>query len=104
MAKLTPDEFEKNWPRQRDEIIQILGILNTRMRDEYLATIIGLAPREKECMSWLALGVRPAQIAKKLGIGSKSVEKYIGSARLKLQAKTRDQAVANAVIFKVIRP
>ena len=104
MAKLSLREFEEKWPLQQDEIIQILGILNARMRDQYLATIIGLAPREKEVLIWLALGERPAQIADRLGIGTSSVDKYISNARTKLKANTRDQAVANAVIFKAIKP
>ena len=104
MAKLAPSEFEENWSRQKDEIFQILRILNSRMRDQYIATIIGLSAREKECLSLLALGQRPAQIANQLGIGVKAIDRYISNARDKLKASTRDQAVANAVIFKVIQP
>lgn len=102
MEGFSPKEFEKMWPEKSAELIQILGLLDTGMRQEHLATHIGLAPREKETMEWLAAGLRPDQIAERMGIGYRTVDKHIVSSKKKLKARTRDQAIARALIFKVI--
>lgn len=67
-----------------------------------LPRVIGLAPREKETLELLVAGLRPDKIADQMGIGYRTVDKYINSAKRKLHARTRDQAVANALIYKAI--
>lgn len=57
-----------------------------------------LSPRERECLSWLSLGLRVAAIADKLKISESAVNLYITNARIKLDAKTREQAVARAIL------
>lgn len=104
MPEIGISEFDKLWADKGREILAICGILDTGMRQQHLSGVIRLSPREKECLLWLAAGLRPDQIADRLGIGSKSVEKYILSAKVKLKAATRDHAVAKAIIFNVIAP
>ena len=97
-------EFERYWRSRGDEILFICGLLDIGMRRQHISEMVGLSPREKECLTYLAIGLRPDQIAERLGIGFKSVEKYLAYAKLKLKANTRDHAVAKALMFNVIQP
>ena len=95
-------EFDKMWRAKGAEIIAICGLLDGAMREVQLSAVVGLSPREKECLKWLVAGLRPDEIASRLHIGVKSIEKYIASAKVKMKCATRDQAVAKAIIFKLI--
>lgn len=68
------------------------------------ATGINLTDREKECLMWLARGLRNDRIAEKLGIKPVTVELHIANARKKLDAETREQALALAVQIGAITP
>jgi len=57
-----------------------------------------LSERERECLVWLAAGLRVSMIADKLGIGESAINLYITNAKRKLGAKTREQAVAKAIL------
>jgi DNA-binding CsgD family transcriptional regulator len=57
-----------------------------------------LTPREKECLTWLAKGLRAGQIADKLTLAKVTVDLHLASARRKLGAITREQALVLAVI------
>ena len=56
-----------------------------------------LAPREKECVQWLANGRRTHQIAQRMGIKDVTVNLYIQNAKKKLRARTREQLIALSV-------
>lgn len=56
-----------------------------------------LSKREKECLIFLANGMRYQQIAFELGTSVRTVEKQISSARIKLNAATIPEAIAIAV-------
>lgn len=101
---LTIPEFDSLWKAKSDDIMGILNFLDFGMRQTHLPNIIGLSKREKEVLTWLACGLRPDQIADRLGIGYRTVDKYINSAKAKLRATTRDHAVAKALIFSIIHP
>lgn len=98
----TPESFYDMWASDKEELFEVLRILDENMRKKYLAQVINLAPREKETLEWLAAGLRPRQVAEKMGIGFRTVDKYINSARKKLKAKSRDQALIKALIFNAI--
>lgn len=57
-----------------------------------------LSARERECLLWLSAGLRVQMIAEKLSISESAVNLYITNAKQKLGAKTREQAVARAII------
>lgn len=103
-GELTVPEFNSLWAARSDDIMRILNFLDFGMRQTHLPNMIGLSKREKEVLTWLAGGLRPDQIADRLGIGYRTVDKYINSAKSKLRATTRDNAVAKALIFNVIQP
>jgi DNA-binding CsgD family transcriptional regulator len=61
-----------------------------------------LSPRERECLTWLAIGLRHDRIAEKLGISRPTVELHLVNARRKLNARTREQALARAVALGLL--
>lgn len=104
MPNIPIREFDKFWRQEGPALVSICGMLDTGMRGQHLDQLIRLSPREKECLIWLSVGLRQDQIAARLNIGRKSVEKYIANARFKLKAATSDHAVAKALIFGLIEP
>ncbi|MDT0683069.1 helix-turn-helix transcriptional regulator [Roseicyclus sp. F158] len=58
---------------------------------------VALTDRERDCLALFADGLRATNVAHRLGIAEVTVEKHLRSARHKLNAKTRDHAVALAV-------
>ena len=63
----------------------------------------GLSRRERECLRWLGAGLRTAAIAEKLGISPSAVNLYISNAKRKMQAKTREHAIALAIVSGEIK-
>lgn len=61
-----------------------------------------LTPREKETLTWLAHGLRNDRIAEQMGISEVMVRKHILSARKKLGASTREQALSIALHRELI--
>jgi len=61
-----------------------------------------LSSRERECLTWLAIGLRHDRIAEKLGISRPTVELHLANARRKLNARTREQALARAVALGLL--
>jgi DNA-binding CsgD family transcriptional regulator len=104
MGELIPGEFDKLWADKKQEIFSILSIMHTGMRQNHIGQVVKLSPREKEVLEWLASGINPQQIADRLNIGYRTVDKYIVSAKQKLKARTRDHAVAKALMFNIINP
>ena len=67
------------------------------------ATVTRLAPREIECLSYAAEGLKAKQIAEELGIGQQTVQFHLARARLKLSAGNTVQAVVRAAKLGVLR-
>lgn len=63
-----------------------------------------LTPRETECLLRLAQGYRSEAIAYELGVKRVTVDLHIANAKRKLQANTREHAVAIAMHYKLISP
>lgn len=61
-----------------------------------------LTARERDCLRWLATGLRNEQIANRLGIKVVTVEFHIQNARRKLKAKTREQALVLAFNYGLL--
>lgn len=58
---------------------------------------VGLTPRERDVLRWLAEGHRVDRIAEKMGVSNRTVEVHLASARNRLGTKTREQALAIAL-------
>lgn len=65
---------------------------------------LALSPREHDCLAYLAAGLRTQQIADRLGIKPVTVELHVRGARTKLNAQTREQAVAKAISRGLLMP
>ena len=61
-----------------------------------------LSKREKECLLWVAMGLRPDRIAEKIGIATPTVNFHLVNSRKKLRAKTLYEALAKAIRLKFI--
>ncbi|MEB8387540.1 LuxR C-terminal-related transcriptional regulator [Rhodobacteraceae bacterium KMM 6894] len=58
---------------------------------------LSLTEKQRDCLAYVADGFRTAEVAHKLSISEATVELHMRNARMRLHAKTRDQAVAIAV-------
>lgn len=63
---------------------------------------VTLSPREAEVLKWLAAGLRNDRISERLNISLATVNFHVVSAKKKLGARTREQAVATAILDKLI--
>lgn len=61
-----------------------------------------LTPRERECLTWVASGKTDWEISQILTIAEQTVHEYVQNALIKLNATTRAQAVAIAILSKQI--
>ena len=67
------------------------------MTKEILSKHEPLSARERDCLMHFANGLRASEVAERLNISEKTLEKYVYNAKRKLGAKTRDHAIAIAV-------
>jgi DNA-binding CsgD family transcriptional regulator len=61
-----------------------------------------LTPREQDCLRWLALGHRRERIAGKMKVTEVTVDFHMANIRRKLNARTREQAIAIAIKHRLI--
>lgn len=62
-----------------------------------------LAPRERECLQWAAVGKTAWETSMILNISEATVRVYLDSARHKLDSITKVQAVAKAIALGIIK-
>lgn len=101
---LTWSEFDAQWREEGETINAVVSAFDIAMRENSIVEYFDLNRREQECLNWLAEGLRPKQIAFRLGAHVKVIEKLIDSARRKLKAATTAQALAKALVLGVITP
>lgn len=75
-----------------------------RMRAQALPRTVGprLTPRERECLCWVAAGKTDWEISQILNIAQQTAHEHVQNALVKLNATTRAQAVAVAIMTKQI--
>lgn len=101
---LTMPEFDRTWAAEQTSIIAIVNAFDTALRHDHMGEVFPLTALERECLLWLAAGLPQKQIADRLRLTDKQVEKRLTQARRKLKAVTTTQAVASALIFGLINP
>ena len=79
-----------------------LRLAKTAEMDEFQPPL--LTPRERDCLSYCALGKTSWEIGHIMGISEKTVDFHLGNASLKLEAKTRVFAVVKALRHGLISP
>ncbi|MEZ6854319.1 helix-turn-helix transcriptional regulator [Halodesulfovibrio aestuarii] len=90
-----------------DKVLELLLVTCTAHERLYVLTSknthsVSLTPRQQECLTCLACGLNPQQIADKIGISHHTVKMHIDSAKERLGATTRIQAVAKALTAGLI--
>ncbi|MFC3574525.1 response regulator transcription factor [Streptomyces yaanensis] len=83
-------------PALRAELLQVCGRLAGAASPESPARAVGLAPREVDVLSCVAVGSTNAVAAERLGLRPETVKGYLRSAMRKLGAHTRWEAVVAA--------
>ena len=78
--------------------------LDLRNRIEAAEPRALLSRRERESLSWAALGMSNKQISDKLKLSDATVSEYLTNAAKKLGATNRARAVARAVMMDLIKP
>jgi DNA-binding NarL/FixJ family response regulator len=73
-------------------------------RTEMRQKLAELNDRETEILTWAARGKTSAQIAEMLGLAKRTVDCYFDTARNKLGASTRTEAVVKAALGRLIEP
>ena len=96
--------FRADLARDRDRIGRILQLFDIAVRGDHAALMIGLSVRERDALSYLAAGYRSAEASWKMKISEKTLEKHVANAKHKLNARTRDHAVAKALLMGLIAP
>jgi len=101
----TPVEFHKRLMNFYPELRLLVEMFHGSLqKSSLLDEARHPSPRENECLLWTSQGLRPQQIAHRLGTHPKTVDKQLQNARKKLNAKTNAQAVARAIVLGLIRP
>jgi len=101
---LTAEQCEQMWAANGDDIVFAMALVHDVMHEKFSPGLVGLSPREKEVLEWLSIGLRPDQIAFKMKIGYRTVDKFINNAKRKLKANTRDQAIARSLLLNAVQP
>ncbi|MFD2175866.1 helix-turn-helix transcriptional regulator [Rhodobacter lacus] len=94
--------FSGYWRAAGPWLTQAAQIFDQVLREQRPNALIGLTPREIECLKGLLSGKRPGEICFALSLSERTFEKHICSAKTKLKARTRDQALAKAVLLNLL--
>ncbi|MEL7464704.1 MAG: LuxR C-terminal-related transcriptional regulator [Pseudomonadota bacterium] len=93
-----------SWAAERAPLLKMVAaaanvrILDLLATDEEARPRRLLAPREREALQWLAAGHRVDRIGEKMGVSGRTVEFHLKNARAKLDARTREEALARAIL------
>lgn len=58
LAEVPLGEFDRYWKQEGRELITLCGLLDSGMRGQHMSALVKLTKREKECLTWLAVGYR----------------------------------------------
>ena len=100
------------WERTRSRYLRDIQILGNYIHCVALKLsgftapdyAVRLSRREKECLQLAAVGMTISTTADKLCLSDRAVRGYLDSARCKLDALTKSQAVAKAIAFGIVHP
>lgn len=102
-----PQEQFDRFVEERSERLALAAYAaHTRMQSLRARELRGvlLSARERECLLWLARGLRTKEIGSKLNLREVTVHLHITNARRKLSSATREQAIARAIMHGLINP
>jgi DNA-binding CsgD family transcriptional regulator len=103
-SSMTETEFSAYWSTHQHHLKAISSVLDTGIRKDHLPSYVGLTTTERDCLSLAASGRQFAEIEYLMRLSEDQVKKTFTRCRKKLQAKTRDHAVAKALVLGLINP
>jgi DNA-binding CsgD family transcriptional regulator len=104
LDRMPETDFIRDWDEIRPKLMAIATVFDKVFLNNHMTAHFGLSPRERDVLTSLAAGLRPDQIAEKLGVSAGTIDKYIVNSKNKLSARTRDHAVARALMLGLIDP
>ncbi|MEM6486395.1 MAG: helix-turn-helix transcriptional regulator [Pseudomonadota bacterium] len=103
-SRLSRSEFEQFLEGKGQNLATASAVAHFRIQSlEAAKATTPLSPREIECLQWLANGLRVREIAAKMGVHKVTVDMHLKNARRKLDAPTREVALAKAIHSGVIQ-
>jgi DNA-binding CsgD family transcriptional regulator len=106
MSSAEPDEIVDKITGELGATVQLISVLAYERMISLgfgKSDVGSLSERERECLLWLCAGLRVSMIADKLGISESAINLYISNAKSKLGARTREQAIARAILAGEIK-
>lgn len=112
LFNVTSDLSDPDWQQAKLPLIRDLQVIGHTMHAK--ACVIGgaeppdyqkrLTARERECLTWCAVGKTSEDIATILGISEGVVRIHLQSAQHKMNCLNRTHTVAKAMVYKLIFP
>ena len=96
------EQFQRVWDRHSDEMVALANAFDAAMRPRMVANRLRLTNRQREVLAYSSAGMTAKQIAHHLGISSKTVSNTLGRAMKALDAVSTMEAVAKALVYKLI--
>ncbi len=104
LPNVEKNEYDAFWATHGATIVQLSVLMEETCFLNDTSMLVQLSEREKDSLSYLAIGLRPDEIAYRMKISTRTLEKHISSAKQKLKSSTRDQALAKAIKIGLIAP
>jgi DNA-binding CsgD family transcriptional regulator len=104
-STLQDDEFQASTSGLSSILTAAAHLFHERSRGPLRRERFGirpLSPRERDCLTLMAMGYRADRIAERLGLARVTVELHLRQGRVKLKARTMPEAVARALQFNEI--
>ena len=108
---ITTNASDEHWHRWRGSHLRDFHLLAHYFHDRamrlsglrYHDVMRRLSPREQQCLTNLAQGRAPAQVADALGLSVSAVHANLRAARQKLECGTVEQAIVKAIRLDIIQ-
>jgi len=99
-------EFMKMIKEHGFELGLFLNAVHQNIGNKFIGKAAGfkqLTPREKDCLKYIAKGMRISALAYKLGISEVTVNFHLRNIRTKLKSRTVTEAVAKAIKYEMVK-
>lgn len=103
-AHMSWPEFDRIWLEHGDSVTAIVNAFDIALRRDHVEEVFPLDAEQRECLLWLATGLKQKQIAHRLDLSPRQLERRLEAIQAKLKASTPAQAMATALIFGLIDP
>jgi DNA-binding CsgD family transcriptional regulator len=95
-------EFRRRWRDAEEEAMARIALFEPLLRRRMVEGRIGLTPRQREVLALSIAGMIGKEIAARLQISDKRVEKIFDAIRTRMEADTTVEAVAKALAYEIV--